>query len=200
MLEKNAFLKDDSLTFTYKLDPDCGPGDFLSSMKKIDNLEHAHYYKSESEKEWKFSRRIVGSNFKEKVIDNDKDQAVYFYSDHCFGCKKFGKYFEELAMRDMMAPAKVDIGYHRINNSLNHLGADQYNFQSTPVFALYKRQFKDRQPLVYRQPYLTSSMLIDFYDISLQVDHLTDSSISQTFNVDTINKRLIDRSMIIKSL
>ena len=195
VLERNAFLKDDTLTFGYKLDPDCGPGDFLSSMKKIDNLEYPHFYRSEDERDWKISRHVVGSTFHHNVINNDKDQAVYFYSDHCFGCKKFGKHFEELAMRDMISPPKGEIGYSRINNSLNHLGPDTYNFQSTPVFALYRRHFKDRRPQVYRQPYLTGPMLFDFYDVSLQFDTLSDDVVSQIFSNEAISMRQVDKQM-----
>lgn len=40
---------------------------------------------------------VVGKNFREVVLDNDKDVLVEFYAPWCGHCKKLAPIYEELA-------------------------------------------------------------------------------------------------------
>lgn len=194
-------MKNYTNSYNYLLDPECGPKEFIEAMKKIENLEMPMYYKSEEASPWKVSKKLVGSTFKDHVINSSLDQAVYFYSKNCHGCKKFGHHFEEIAVASMMNPPDTPIGFNRINSMINHLGPDLKNFHSTPIFSLYKRQCKTLPPVVYKQPYFTPELLNDFYKVSVSWEPIPASSLTKLFSDELLNRRsVLSPSKILKNV
>ena len=166
LVRDNPFLQDPTLTYIYKIDLSKDVEEFLEELKSIDRLEKEHYYKSEEPTDWRVSRSLVAATFHNAVLENDKHQAVYYYSKDCHGCKKFGPFFERLAIESLVLPKQVDIEFNRINNSLNHTGPLVRSFQHTPVFSLFKKGTKNIAPYVYKQPFMTFDLLRDFYDVT----------------------------------
>lgn len=114
-------------------------------MVNIDRQKEKEYYKTQKEAYWKVSRKLVGSDFKQKVIDNAKDdQMVFYYSNHCQSCKMYGPLYEEIAREKIFEDLNKDshtfkgVTFNRINNGLNNL-AEIPSFDYTPVFAFYKK-------------------------------------------------------------
>ena len=91
-----------SRTFEYFIDGALTPSQMLSKLVKIDRNKEEEYFRSAPEPYWKNSRKIVGSQFKEKILQNSDDQAVFFYSNHCHSCKLLGPFYEEIAREKLI--------------------------------------------------------------------------------------------------
>lgn len=111
----------------------------------------------------KYSRRLVGSEIKEKVLDSKEAQAIFFYSKACGSCKKFLPIFEQLAFESLKASSKRLI-FNRINNETNSSSALR-SFSSTPRILLYRSDHK-ASPFIYRNQILNASLLKDFIEVT----------------------------------
>ena len=186
-------MNDESQTHTYKLDADVEPEEFVADLVGIQQYKKKPYFKSEDPVDWKVSRQLTADSFAASVIDNDKDQAVYFYSDNCHGCKQFGKFYEHLAIENLVVPRASEIEFSRINNSLNHLGPHIKNFLYTPVFSLFKRKHKHSPPYVYKQQYMTGKSLRDFYEATHLMEPISSEQESDLFSDRQVAKRKVAR-------
>ncbi|GMF44147.1 unnamed protein product [Phytophthora fragariaefolia] len=88
---------------------------------------------------------IVGTEFQERVIDNEKDVLVEFYAPWCGHCKSLAPKYEELAEKfadvDSIMIAKMDA----TANEIDHPGVDVRGFPTLIFFPS-----KDKQnPIVY---------------------------------------------------
>ncbi|KAG7381969.1 hypothetical protein PHYPSEUDO_005440 [Phytophthora pseudosyringae] len=88
---------------------------------------------------------IVGKEFQERVIDNEKDVLVEFYAPWCGHCKALAPKYEELAEKfadvDSVMIAKMDA----TENEIDHAGVDVRGFPTLIFFP-----GKDKQnPVVY---------------------------------------------------
>jgi thiol-disulfide isomerase/thioredoxin len=113
------------------------------------------------------SRKVVGLEFKEKILDNQKDQVVFYFSHHCGSCKKFLPIFEDLAKESLEA-IRNRIIFNRINNEKNQSPFQEYNV-TTPKIFFYKVGAKS-DPFEYRSEFLTKKMLKDFINTTLEFD------------------------------
>jgi thiol-disulfide isomerase/thioredoxin len=112
----------------------------------------------------RYSQRVVGKNFKEAILDNDKNHIVFYYSKNCGSCKRFLPLFEELAY-DNLHRKDSDAIYDRINNDENQ-NPNQEVYVSTPKIVIYKNGFKHK-PYEYRSAMLNKNMLTNFINITL---------------------------------
>ncbi|KAE9347376.1 Protein disulfide-isomerase [Phytophthora rubi] len=88
---------------------------------------------------------IVGTQFQERVIDNEKDVLLEFYAPWCGHCKSLAPKYEELAEKfadvDSIMIAKMDA----TANEIDHAGVDVRGFPTIIFF-----RAKDKQnPIVY---------------------------------------------------
>jgi protein disulfide-isomerase A1 len=88
---------------------------------------------------------IVGKQFQERVIDNEKDVLLEFYAPWCGHCKALAPKYEELAEKfadvDSIMIAKMDA----TANEIDHAGVDVRGFPTIIFFPA-----KDKQnPIVY---------------------------------------------------
>jgi hypothetical protein len=61
-------------------------------VKEVKEGKAKETFKSQGKPKYKkFSTKLCGKNFKNVVLDNDVNQAVFFYSKNCFACRKFGQ-------------------------------------------------------------------------------------------------------------
>ena len=111
----------------------------------------------------KYSRRLVGSEIKEKVLDSKVAQAIFFYSKACGSCKKFLPIFEQLALENLKTSSK-DLIFNRINNETNSSSALR-SFSSTPRILLYRKDYKT-SPFIYRNQILNANLLKDFLEVT----------------------------------
>lgn len=101
----------------------------------------------------RYSRKVTGSTFGDLVKGNPLAHAVFLYSTSCASCKKFTPLYERLARENIEKGLSFCGGasgmmFNRMNKDLNDLPGDK-NFDSTPVFLLYRADFKAR-PFVYK--------------------------------------------------
>ncbi|KAL4161032.1 hypothetical protein PRNP1_001589 [Phytophthora ramorum] len=88
---------------------------------------------------------IVGTQFQERVVDNEKDVLLEFYAPWCGHCKSLAPKYEELAEKfadvDSVMIAKMDA----TANEIDHAGVDVRGFPTLIFFPA-----KDKQnPVVY---------------------------------------------------
>lgn len=115
----------------------------------------------------KYSRRVVGKDFRENIIENDKDQVIFYYSKNCGSCKRFLPLFEELAYENLKfkdSPTE----FNRINNDENQNPLQEV-YVSTPKIVIYRKGLKQK-PYEYRSSMLNKTMLAQFIGITLGFD------------------------------
>ena len=127
----------------------------------------------------RFSRKLTGDNFVEKVKDNTLEQIIFLYSTTCASCKKFTPLFEKLALQNIqkgfMLTGKEGI-FNRLNKDHNDIRGDK-NYDSTPVFLYYRGDYKSA-PYLYKQSYLTESSLKEFVTLTCQFGLLSEQTLS----------------------
>merc|ERR1712013_434372 len=88
---------------------------------------------------------IVGKDFKERVVDSDKDVLLEFYAPWCGHCKQLAPKYEELAEQfadvDQVMIAKMDA----TENEVDHPGVDVKGFPTLLFFPAGDKQ----NPVVY---------------------------------------------------
>ncbi|CAI5722649.1 unnamed protein product [Hyaloperonospora brassicae] len=88
---------------------------------------------------------IVGTDFKERVINNEKDVLLEFYAPWCGHCKALAPKYEELAEAfssvDSIVIAKMDASA----NEVDHPGVDVQGFPTLIFFPAKNKQ----NPIVY---------------------------------------------------
>lgn len=126
----------------------------------------------------RYSRRVVGKDFKENIVDNDKDQVIFYYSKNCGSCKRFLPLFEELAYENFHYKDSPKM-FNRINNDENQ-NPHQEIYVSTPKIVIYRNGFKQK-PYEYRSSMLNKTMLAQFINITLGFDLLESTANYQQF-------------------
>ena len=71
-------------------------------------------------------QKVVGKNFEEEVLKNDKDVVIQFFSDYCDHCTKMKKRFNKVAEKFAVDPT---IQFMRMSSSLNHIDVESYKVQ-----------------------------------------------------------------------
>ena len=172
------------------------PGDFgftADHVKKFIELALAGQIpdsiQSENEPKYeRFSRKLCGDSFVEKVKNNSISQAIFIYSPSCSSCNKFTPMYEKLS-KDNIEKGFMLTGmptvFNRMNKDRNDIRGDK-NYDSTPVIMLYRGDHKDR-PYLYKQPMLTEPLLKDFVTLSSQFSLLTESQLTAAVNLPVID-------------
>lgn len=207
--KKYKFLSDNTRTHQYKIDADVKEvEEIVEGLVKIDRQQMEEFHNSEEERYWRCSRKIIGKEFKQKVLQGDNNlnfglnpdsgnQAVFYYSNHCHGCKKFGPFYEELVRKQVIESASFargtretpsdlhSITFNRINNSKNDPeGVKQFAY--TPVFAFFKKGYKHR-PIIMNPIYVTTAILNDFFTVSRDVKVIPDSTVNDIYSEKGLN-------------
>lgn len=197
MLKKYKFLHDKSKIYQYEIDAENLDMDqILTQFKQLDRLKLPEHHQSEDVPYWRVSKKLVGSTFHKNVTHKtEQDDAVFYYSKHCHGCKKFGPIFEQIARMSMGSSTewiknKFDgIEFSRMNNTLNTVeGAS--NFGYTPVFTYYKKGFKDT-PFILRPQFMNFGILEDFLTVTRDMEILDSGVIDLAFGSDVLEQRKI---------
>jgi hypothetical protein len=96
MEKRFKFLGDKSKVYQYEIDAEnLSPTQIVDQFKQLDRLKLPEHHMSDDEHYWRVSNKLVGSTFHQNVTQNEQtDDAVFYYSKHCYGCKKFGPIFE----------------------------------------------------------------------------------------------------------
>lgn len=129
------------------------------------------YYKSQNSLKFqKHSRKVVGEEFKEKIVDNNASQAIFYYSKHCGSCKRFMPYYEELALNAIKDCSSTV--FNRIDNDENSSPVRRA-YISTPRIVFYRGDCKDK-PFQYVNTILTKKLLTDFYTLTEKFDLIKD--------------------------
>lgn len=102
------------------------------------------------------------------MLKDNTDSVIYFYSSHCGTCKRLGSQFEEVAKQK----SSDVLHFYNINTDKNKL-KEGFNFGYTPIFMFMKKEMKMR-PYIYKSKYFTKKLLIDFIDISREVNIMSD--------------------------
>jgi hypothetical protein len=99
----------------------------------------------------RYSRKITGTQFSEQIKKNGIGQALFIYSKSCASCKRFTPLYEKLA-RENIASSLKGTGhpciFNRMSSDKNEIPNDR-NYDSTPVFMVYRGDHKDR-PFLYK--------------------------------------------------
>ena len=92
-------------------------------------------------------RVIVADNFKQKVIDSDKDEVVYIYTQADFHSKRFLKEYEKLTKS---LKKYKDLRFNKIDGGLNEL-PPQYQRTKFPTIYFASKENKEK-PLLFQKP------------------------------------------------
>lgn len=171
-LYKNRSIPDlnepNSFVFSFPNKEKLTKENILDFIDKATKGEIPQFYKSQTAPKYrKFSKKIVGKTFKKEIIDNDKSQAVFFYSKHCHACKRYGQFFENYALENIISKNE-NIEYNRLNSDNNEINCVR-KFHYTPVFLLFKKDFKKR-PCVYLSDKMTPDLLKNFVEVSSEYE------------------------------
>lgn len=142
-----------------------------------DLLEGKANFEIKSEKEPiadYYSRKIVGKEFKQRILESPYNQIIFYYSHHCGGCKKFLPMYEELAYENLKNEKSL-LTFNRIDNEKNQ-NADQEVYLSTPKIIMYRSDLR-RQPFEYRSDKLNKSLLKGFINATLGFEPTVDSKL-----------------------
>ena len=197
MQKKYKFLGDKSKIYQYELDGENQTtAQILEQFKQLDRLKLKEYYPSEDEPYWRVSKKLVGSSFNDTVTyQQDQNDAVFYYSKHCHGCKKFGPIFEQIARLSMGSSSPIlqdvfkNIRFSRMNNSLNAV-EEAVHFGYTPVFTFFKKGYKNT-PFVLRPQYMNFGILEDFLTVTRDVEIFDQDSIQKAFNEENLEVRRV---------
>ena len=88
---------------------------------------------------------LVGNNFREEVIENDKDVLVYFVSPWCKICKDFEPKLGDLAKK--LKPNNPKLLIAKIDATINDI--EGYQIHKFPTIKFYPGNAKDKEPLNY---------------------------------------------------
>ena len=127
----------------------------------------------------KYSRRVVGSTFKELVLDNDKHQALFYYSKHCASCKKFLPHFEKLALESYINNDNR-IEFSRINNDVNS-NSYESSYSYTPRIVVKRGDLKDKS-YEYRSNVLDFDLLTSFFYLTTQFNLISEETFQTHIN------------------
>lgn len=133
-----------------------------------------------------YSRKVVASEFDQRVLESPYNQLIFYYSHHCGSCKKFLPMFEEMALENLRHP-QHKLTFNRIDNEHNQV-ASQEVLLSTPKIVLFRTDSRG-SPIEYRSDKLNSSLLRGFINASLDFSLLSDWSLVEkaaTLHADTI--------------
>ena len=190
--KKYKFLHDKSRVYQYEIDAEnLSLTQIVDQFKNLDRQKLKEHFMTDDAPYWRVSNKLVGSTFHQNVTQNgDTDDAVFYYSKHCHGCKKFGPMFEQVARMSMGKSTewiqnKFDgIKFSRINNSLNTIDGAR-NFGYTPVFTFYKKGYK-QTPFILRPQYFGMGILEDFLTVTRDVQIMEHDVIDSAFNPDIL--------------
>ena len=101
----------------------------------------------------RYSRKLTGSIFTDSIRGSPYASAVFLYSSSCGSCKKFSPMYEKLAKENIEKGLDIfgtgkGMMYYRMNKDHNDAPRTRV-FDSTPVFMVYRSDFRSR-PFVYR--------------------------------------------------
>lgn len=88
---------------------------------------------------------LVGNNFNEEVLENDKDVLIYFVSPWCKVCQTFEPKLAELARKLKAKNPKLLIAI--MDGTLNDV--EGYQIHNFPTFKFYPANGKDKDPLTF---------------------------------------------------
>ncbi len=85
----------------------------------------------------------VGKNFKEMVLDSDKEFLVKFYAPWCGHCKNLAPHYDEAAKRLLVNPNIVLV---KVDSTLNEVA--NLNIEGFPTLKFYGKD-KSKAPIDY---------------------------------------------------
>jgi thiol-disulfide isomerase/thioredoxin len=121
-----------------------------------------------------FSRKIVASEFDQRVLGSPLSQLIFYYSHHCGSCKRFLPMFEEMALDNLRQPLHK-LTFNRIDNEHNQIPSQDV-LLSTPKIVLFRSDSKS-SPIEYRSDKLNRALLQGFINASLGFSLLSDWSL-----------------------
>ena len=80
--KKYKFLSDNTKVYSYKIDAEHqSVKEIMHDLKKINKMDFKEHYMTGDLAYWRVSNKLVGSNFREKIVEqNDAHDAVFYYS------------------------------------------------------------------------------------------------------------------------
>ena len=148
------------------------------------NIKFGYYSQKEFPIE-KYSKKIVGENFKENILDNKLSQVIFYYSKNCQSCKRFLPIYENI-FKEYLSDLENKPFFNRIDNDTNHNEFKPY-YSSTPKIVLYRKDFKEKA-FVYNnqrftkrlfEGFLSSSLNFSFIDFKGFFDYVKGKSFTQ---------------------
>ena len=88
---------------------------------------------------------LVGYNFNEEVLENDKDVLIYFVSPWCKICQEFAPKLTELARK--LKAKNPKLLFAIMDGTLNDI--EGYQIHNFPTFKFYPGNAKDKEPLSF---------------------------------------------------
>ena len=86
---------------------------------------------------------LVGNNFKEEVLENEKDVLIYFVSPWCKICKEFEPKLGELAKK--LKPHNTKLLIAKMDATMNEV--EGYQIHKFPTIKFYPGNAKNKEPL-----------------------------------------------------
>ena len=168
-----------SFTYVFEKDQDLTKENLLKFIQDVlDNKATPIFETQKSPKFQAFSRKVVGKTFKKDIIDNEKNQVLFIYSKHCFACKRFGQYYEDLALESLKS-GRTDIEFNRMNSDHNEVDCMR-RFNYTPVFLVFKAGNK-KNPCIYLSEKMTPDLLKAFVENSVNYAVINEETLKKTY-------------------
>lgn len=141
IVETKGYLK------KYKMYSEINDKNILKFIFDWENGNAKIYYKSSKEPKNNNGNiiEIIGDNFKEKVINNENDILVLFYTLDCVHCKIFLPKYENLAKTTKEKNKKIM--FYKINMADNEI--ENEDILSFPCIKLYPGNKKDKKGIEY---------------------------------------------------
>ena len=126
----------------YKMENDISETNIMKFIYDWENKNLKQYYKSAKEPKNNNGNilEIIGNNFYDKVLDNENDILVLFYTNNCLHCKVLFPKYEKLAKR--IKEKNNEIIFTKINMAENEI--ENEDIISFPCIKLYPGNRKNR--------------------------------------------------------
>ena len=141
LIETKGYLK------KYKMEGEINEKNIMKFIYDWNNKNINPYYKSAKEPKNNNGDviEIVGNNFKDKVIYNDKEAFVLFYTPNCLYCKVLFPKYEKLAKKFKENNNKII--FAKINMADNEI--ENEDILSFPCLKFYSGNKKDKKGIEY---------------------------------------------------
>ena len=132
-------------TVKYRFQGKITEENLLNFISEWENKKLKPYMRSEPEYKDNDGEvyNLVGTRYKQDVIDNDKDVIVYFYAPWCEKCQNFYPKYERLARK--LRNRNKNLLFTKMDATENDI--DYFSVSKYPTIKFYPGNQKDKNPI-----------------------------------------------------